>query len=902
MRVFVRLAYATLLLVCWNISAASQVWCERSKSTVDESLCQPQPSWVEVGTAGLLGFTRYLDTKSISKFGPLVKYTVKFTNITDKFLGEKKPKTIFARCENKDRAEAETADLAYRSFAPAAAGSTDALEVDLVCSMASRAELIKDTGKAKDIQGSSSQQGNTVIARYNSINSDLDGMSASSATAQSQLPVCQGDDGTQWSSCFGQITRTGHTYEGVFMNGKEHGFGTMNIFHPDHKGNKYVGEFKYGKPNGQGTFYHLADNRWKGYKHVGEFKDGKPNGNGTLTYANGDIHVGEFKDGKKDGQGTHFRADGRIGLGDWVDGKPSGRFIEYRADKSIERSGTFSDGKLVTSQYVDPNSFIRIARTDTAPVVTEPKSLISESISNLPPCPASDWTKWSNCFGSWTGLSGDKYVGEFNNGKFNGQGTTIFPNGSKYIGEWKDDAFSGQGTLISSKGKKYVGEFKDNNKNGKGIIYSANGNVEESGNYKDDKLVTSQYVDPNSFIRIARTDTAPVVSENLRLETNRIKNELEKERQRLAEEKRRFEAEKAQREEEKKSSRIVIKSSASQPDANGDFTITIQTGTDTASLKIDGEELGGKRDGNYVIKRVARVSEDNSHTITARDVFGNSDTKTISVSRKAVDSRPSFARLNPANIKPQPARDAVAIIIGIQNYKLIPKAEYASQDAQVFYDYASRALGIKQENIKLLLDDEADVSGILTAFQNWLPLKVRKGKTDVYVFYSGHGLPSPDGKSLFFLPVGANKDFVAKTAISQQEIVAGLKAAQPKSVTMFIDSCYSGQIRTGETLLASARPVVLTVQDTAYPPEFTVITASASDQIASSSPDLKHGIFSYYLMKGLEGEADDKGDGTITIGKLQSYLAERVPRFAMTMSRKQEPQLTGDANRVLVAR
>ena len=788
MKVLVRLAYATLLLVCWNISAASQVWCERSKSTVDESLCQPQPSWVEVGTAGLLGFTRYLDTESISKFGPLVKYTVKFTNITDKFLGEKKPKTIFARCENKDRAEAETADLAYRSFAPAAAGSTDALEVDLVCSMASRAELIKDTGKAKDIQGSSSQQGNTVIARYNSINSDLDGMSVSSATAQSQLPVCQGDDGTQWSSCFGQITRTGHTYEGVFMNGKEHGFGTMNIFHPDHKGNKYVGEFKYGKPNGQGTYYHLADNQWKGYKYVGEFKDGKPDGNGTLTHANGDIlvgefrdgkangqgtffslaatkfrgdtFVGEFKDGKKDGQGTYFRADGKIGLGDWVDGKPSGRFIEYRADKSIERSGTFNDGKLVTSQFIDPNSFTRIAKRNTPPEFTEAQ----------------------------------------------------------------------------------------------------------------------------------------------RNNTERLKNELEKERQRLAEDVRRLDAEKAQREQAKLASRISIQATATKPDADGDFFISIQTSTDTASLKVDDEEQGSNKTGAYSIRRVARVGVTNTITISAKDIYGNTDTKTISVARQAVDSRPTFARLNPANIKPQPARDAVAIIIGIQNYKLIPKAEYASQDAQVFYDYASRALGIKQENIKLLLDDEADVSGILTAFQNWLPLKVRKGKTDVYVFYSGHGLPSADGKSLYFLPVGANRDFVAKTAISQQEIVAGLKAAQPKSVTMFIDSCYSGQIRTGETLLASARPVVLTVQETAYPPDFTVITASASDQIASSSPDLKHGIFSYYLMKGLEGEADENKDGTITIGRLQSYLAERVPRFAMTMSRKQEPQLTGDANRVLVAR
>ena len=378
--------------------------------------------------------------------------------------------------------------------------------------------------------------------------------------------------------------------------------------------------------------------------------------------------------------------------------------------------------------------------------------------------------------------------------------------------------------------------------------------------------------------------------------------QLEEERKKLTEERAKLEAEKAQREQAKLASRISIQASPSQPNADGEFVINIQTSADTASLKIDDEEQGANKSGVYSVRRVARVGATNTITISAKDIYGNADTKTISVARQPVDSRPTFARLNPASIKPQPARDAVAIIIGIQNYKLIPKAEYASQDAQVFYDYASRALGIKQENIKLLLDDDADVSGILTAFQEWLPLKVRKGKTDVYVFYSGHGLPGADGKSLYFLPVGTNKNLLAKTGISQREIVDALKSAQAKSVTMFIDSCYSGQIRTGETLLASARPVVLTVQDTAYPPDFTVITASASDQIASSSPDLKHGIFSYYLMKGLEGEADENKDGTITIGKLQSYLAERVPRHAMTMSRKQEPQLTGDANRVLVAR
>ncbi len=290
------------------------------------------------------------------------------------------------------------------------------------------------------------------------------------------------------------------------------------------------------------------------------------------------------------------------------------------------------------------------------------------------------------------------------------------------------------------------------------------------------------------------------------------------------------------------------------------------------------------------------------YTVIAIDSKGKKDVQTLTVTRNTIQTASEFEQLSPAKIKERPKRDAVAIVIGIQEYKRLPKADYASTDAQAFYDYAVRALGVPPENVKLLLDDTADNVEIYKAFQSWLPFKVKRGQTDVYVFYSGHGLPSADGKSLYFLPVGADRDLVAKTAISQKEIVDALKAAQPKSVTMFIDSCYSGQIRTGETLLASARPVVLTVQETAYPPDFTVITASASDQIASSSPDLKHGIFSYYLMKGLEGEADENKDGTITIGKLQSYLAERVPRFAMTMSRKQEPQLTGDVNRVLVAR
>lgn len=390
------------------------------------------------------------------------------------------------------------------------------------------------------------------------------------------------------------------------------------------------------------------------------------------------------------------------------------------------------------------------------------------------------------------------------------------------------------------------------------------------------------------------------IAETQRLEAERMAAKLEEDRVPIPQEE--LVATKLQREQAKLASRISIQATATNPDVNGDFTINIQTNADTASLKIDGDELGGKQEGNYVIKRVARVGEQNSYKITARDVFGNTDSATVTVTRQVADSRPAIPRLNPANVRVQQSRDAVAIIIGIENYRRVAKADFANADAKEFYTYASRALGIKPENIKLLVDDGADLSDVLDAFQNWLPLKVNKGKTDVYVFYSGHGYPSQDGKGLYFLPFNVDSKILDRTSVKQIEVVAALQRAQAKSVTMFIDACYSGQTRNGEVLVAGIKPVFIKADDKAYPPEFTVITASAADQFSSASPDLKHGIFSFYLMKALEGDADENNDGRLTSGELQRYLSEMVGRQAMGLNRTQNTQLFGNADRVLMTR
>ena len=105
----------------------------------------------------------------------------------------------------------------------------------------------------------------------------------------------------------------------------------------------------------------------------------------------------------------------------------------------------------------------------------------------LPPCLGDPNTSfWTNCVGTITYSSGQKYVGEYRDDKPNGQGTWTYPDGAKYVGEHKDGNKHGQGTYTHPNGEKYVGEFRDDKSNGQGTYTFPNGQ-KYVGEYKDDK-------------------------------------------------------------------------------------------------------------------------------------------------------------------------------------------------------------------------------------------------------------------------------------------------------------------------------------------------------------------------------------------------------------------------------
>jgi TPR repeat protein len=100
----------------------------------------------------------------------------------------------------------------------------------------------------------------------------------------------------------------------------------------------------------------------------------------------------------------------------------------------------------------------------------------------------------ANGQGTYTYANGNKYVGKFKDDKKNGQGTFTYANGGKYVGKFKDDKYNGQGTYIFSNGDQYVGEFKDDKANGKGTLTYGNGN-QYVGTYKGKKNRKGAYAD-----------------------------------------------------------------------------------------------------------------------------------------------------------------------------------------------------------------------------------------------------------------------------------------------------------------------------------------------------------------------------------------------------------------------
>jgi TPR repeat protein len=341
-----------------------------------------------------------------------------------------------------------------------------------------------------------------------------------------------------------------------------------------------------------------------------------------------------------------------------------------------------------------------------------------------------------------------------------------------------------------------------------------------------------------------------------------------------------------------------IRITASNSDgARGTISGVATDNTGIAEIRIDNETVSFDESGEFLFSTFIPPGGKDLE-IVAYDLKGLSTTETVRLEREFANriAKISFDRLNPTTRQVRSNNNAIALIVGVAEYSKTAPAKFADKDAQVFYDYANLKLGIPQDRIQTLINDKADEVGLLSGINKWLKRSVKQGESDVYIFFAGHGLASDDGDTAYLIPHDGAPDFLERTAISRDEVFTEVSSVNPRSVTVFLDTCYSGDTR-GETRLIAGRPLNIKLQEQTLPKGFTVLTAAGGDQIAKPLKEAQHGLFSYFLMKGMEGGADSNSDNQITARELHTYVRENVVQQS---GGSQVPELQGDAERVLV--
>ena len=329
----------------------------------------------------------------------------------------------------------------------------------------------------------------------------------------------------------------------------------------------------------------------------------------------------------------------------------------------------------------------------------------------------------------------------------------------------------------------------------------------------------------------------------------------------------------------------------------GDIEGYVRDEVGIAELQINGRTVMVTSDGLFSAKTFVPIGGSVA-TLTAFNAAGMSTSMAVMLERADEKQTAfSFEELNPLTRAVPTNHDAIAIIIGVGTYlNTNADAMYADTDAKVFQDYAVEKLGVPASRIKTLVNDDADERGVLLAVMRWLFRAVKQERSDVYVFFAGHGLASDNGEKMYLLPYDGAPELLDKTAILRDELFDDIAAANPRSVTVFLDTCYSGTTRGTDMLIAS-RPLAIVPLKQIVPDNFTVMTAAAGDQTAKPLEEAKHGMFSYFLMKGMEGDADANNDNQITAGELHAFVQQNVIQQS---SGSQTPELHGDADRVLV--
>ena len=265
-----------------------------------------------------------------------------------------------------------------------------------------------------------------------------------------------------------------------------------------------------------------------------------------------------------------------------------------------------------------------------------------------------------------------------------------------------------------------------------------------------------------------------------------------------------------------------------------------------------------------------------------------------------VDRRVPVGRKNP---------NGLAVILGSQYYddKRYEELEYVDRDKQVMRKYFSQAFGLSDFQIlpskpwqmdggptsdeyRIIFDyDQGDLKKRVLSAVKYSDMD----DIDIFVYFRGYG-EWVDGRPLI-IPKDAQYDRHI-TKYPFEELIINISRLSVlnsiNTITLFLDITYLNPEKSSGLLWDFPK----------LPEKISILSSASNGETSQIFKDKKHSFFTYSLLKGLSGNADD-GDDIISLGELTDYIYKSIPENLRKQpgSLRQNPKFNGtDLKRIIL--
>jgi len=248
-----------------------------------------------------------------------------------------------------------------------------------------------------------------------------------------------------------------------------------------------------------------------------------------------------------------------------------------------------------------------------------------------------------------------------------------------------------------------------------------------------------------------------------------------------------------------------------------------------------------------------------------------------------------------------PAGTTYALIVGISAYEHFTPLKYADKDASLFRDYAKSKAGgsVTADNMLYLVNEDAKGGTLNIRALAWIENRPYAAGDKLYIYLAGHG-DAIDEDEYFFLGSdlsvggdGAKNNYRAGFALQMYNLKMSIKrvAAKGVQVVLIMDACRTNELAGGQD---GQKMFTAGIMNSGINAITMLAAGPGQSAIENDKIGGGHGIFTWYLVDGLSGEADKDASGKIDLYELTSYVKDNVRSEAMKQFKHQQsPDFSG---------